>query len=105
MCSAVSGAVAAEFGDAYDFRFIKRSYNIYEMTEYLKQGCAVVSYVPGHYVTIADYNEEEETYLVLDSHPIPRRPTSPWGDWFKKDKFQSGGLKYSCFFIFEKVKD
>lgn len=98
-------AAAKEFGEAYDFRFIKRSYNVYEMTNFLKQGCVAVSYVPGHYVTIADYNEEEETYLVLDSHPIPRRPTSPWGDWFKKDKFKSGGLRSSCYFIFEKAKD
>ena len=71
------------------------------MRDYLKQGCVAVSYVPGHYVTVADYDEEEEKYLVLDSHPIPRRPTSPWGDWFSWEKLESGGLASSCYFIFE----
>jgi len=94
-------AAAKEFGEAYDFRFIKRCYNVFEMRDYLKQGFVAISYVPGHYVTVADYNEEDETYLVLDSHPIPRRPTSPWGDWFPWEKLESGGLASSCYFIFE----
>ena len=94
-------AAAKELGDAYDFRFIKRCYDVFEMRDYLKQGCVAASHVPGHYVTIADYNEEDETYLVLDSHPIPRRPTSPWGDWFPWKKLESGGLASSCYFIFE----
>lgn len=94
-------AAAQEFGEAYHYRFVKRCYNVFEMRDYLKEGCVAISYVPGHYVTIADYNEEDETYLVLDSHPIPKRPTSPWGDWFPWNQLESGGLASSCYFIFE----
>jgi len=97
-------AAAEEFGQAYNFRFIKRCYNVFEMRGYLEKGCVAISYVPGHYVTIADYNEETEEFLVLDSHPIPRRPTSPWGDWFPWEKLESGGLDSSCYFIFEQRK-
>ena len=97
-------AASEEFGEAYNFHFIKRCYNVFQMRDYLKQGCVAVSYVPGHYVTVADYDEEEEKYLVLDSHPIPRRPTSPWGDWFPWEKLESGGLASSCYFIFEQNK-
>ena len=85
-------AVAEEFGDAYDFQFIKRCYNVFQMKAYLEKGCVAISYVPGHYVTIADYDKETEEFLVLDSHPIPKRPTSPWGDWFPWERLESGGL-------------
>ena len=97
-------AAAKEFGEAYDFRFIKRCYNVFQMRGYLEKGCVAISYVPGHYVTIADYNKETEEFLVLDSHPIPKRPTSPWGDWFPWKRLESGGLDSSCYFIFEKSK-
>ena len=95
-------AVAAEFGEAYGFRFVKRCYTTYEMRNYLRQGCVAISYVPGHYVTVADYNEVDKTYLVLDSHPIPRRPTSPYGDWFQGETLETGGLNSACYYIFEK---
>lgn len=94
-------AAAQELGEAYGFRFVTRCYSTSEMRNFLQKGCVAISYVPGHYVTVADYKEEDKTYLVLDSHPIPRRPTSPYGDWFLKDKLETGGLRSSCYFIFE----
>lgn len=94
-------AAAQEFGEAYGFRYVTRCYSTTEMRDYLKKGCVAISYVPGHYVTVADYKEEDKTYLVLDSHPIPRRPTSPSGDWFLREKLETGGLRSSCYFIFE----
>lgn len=91
---------ADQFGDAYGFHFIKRTYDIRQVKKYLDAGCVAISHVPGHYVTIADYKEKNEKYLVLDSHPIPARPTTPFGDWFKWNRLESGGLASSCYYIY-----
>lgn len=97
---AVFKGAANKFGDAYGFHFVGRTYDVFKMRDYLNQGCVAISHVPGHYVTIADYREKNEKYLVLDSHPIPARPTSPFGDWFKWNRLESGGLASSCYYIY-----
>lgn len=93
-------AAAKEFGDAYGFHYVRTVHNTSVMREYLKKGCVAVSHVPGHYVTVADYNEKTKKYLVLDSHPIPKRPTTPFGDWFFGQRLESGGLTTSGYYIF-----
>lgn len=93
-------AAAKEFGDAYGFAYIKRSYSTSEVREYLKKGCVAISHVPGHYVTIADFNPKTKKYLVLDSHPIKSRPTSSFGNWFKRERLERGGLASSAYYIY-----
>lgn len=93
-------AAAKEFGAAYDFYYIKTTYDTFEMRDYLKQGCVAISHVPGHYVTVADYKEKNEKYLVLDSHPIPARPTTAFGDWFQWERLETGGLATSGYYIY-----
>lgn len=93
-------AAAKEFGDAYGFSFIKRSYSTSEVREYLKKGCVAISHVPGHYVTIADFNPKTKKYLVLDSHPIKSRPTSSFGNWFLRERIERGGLTSSGYYIY-----
>lgn len=93
-------AAAETYGDAYDFHFVKKSYNIFEVKRYLQKGCVAISHVPGHYVSIVDYKEKNEKYLVLDSHPIPARPTDPFGNWFKWNRLESGGLASQCYYIY-----
>lgn len=93
-------AAAKEFGDAYDFSFVKKSYDIFEVKKYLNKGCVAISHVPGHYISIIDYKEKKEKYLVLDSHPIASRPTTPFGDWFKWERLESGGLASQVYYIF-----
>ena len=63
-------AAAKKFGDTYGFTYIKTTYSTSEVREYLKKGCVAISHVPGHYVTVADFNPKTKKYLVLDSHPI-----------------------------------
>lgn len=93
-------AAAKEFGDAYGFVYIKRSYSTSEVREYLKKGCVAISHVPGHYVTIADFNPKTKKYLVLDSHPIKSRPTSSFGNWFQRERLERGGLASSAYYIY-----
>lgn len=93
-------AAAKKFGDAYGFTYIKTTYSTSEVREYLKKGCVAISHVPGHYVTIADFNKKTKKYLVLDSHPIKSRPTSPFGNWFKRERLERGGLTSSAYYIY-----
>lgn len=107
-------AAAKKYGDAYGFYFIGTTHNTLKMRDYLKKGCVAISHVPGHYVTVADYNPKTEKYLVLDSHPLAKRLTSPFGNWFQWHRLESGGLTSSGYYIFstekgsgayEKIKD
>lgn len=93
-------AAAKKFGDVYGFTYIKTSYSTSEVREYLKKGCVAISHVPGHYVTVADFNSKTKKYLVLDSHPIKSRPTSSFGNWFSRERLERGGLTSSAYYIY-----
>lgn len=97
-------AAAQKYGEAYDFYYLGKTYDVFQVRDCIKQGCIVISHVPGHYVTIADYNEKKEKYLVLDSHPIPARPTGPFGNWFSWNRLESGGLASSCYYVYSANK-
>lgn len=98
-------AAASRYGEAYGFYYVGKTNNTYKMRDYLKEGCVAISHVPGHYVTVADYNEKKEKYLVLDSHPIAARPTGPFGNWFSAERLEKGGLTSSDYYIFSPVKN
>ena len=93
-------AAAKKFGGTYGFTYIKTTYSTSEVREYLKKGCVAISHVPGHYVTVADFNPKTKKYLVLDSHPIKSRPTSSFGNWFKRERLERGGLTSSAYYIY-----
>ena len=93
-------AAAKKFGDTYGFAYIKTTYSTSEGREYLKKGCVAISHVPGHYVTVADFNPKTKKYLVLDSHPIKSRPTGSFGNWFKRERLERGGLTSSAYYIY-----
>ena len=101
----IFSAAASEYGDAYGFYYVEKTSSTLRMQNYLKKGCVAISHVPGHYVTVADYNEKTKKYLVLDSHPIASRPTNPFGNWFKRQRLETGGLTSSGYYIFSSVKD
>lgn len=98
-------AAARQYGDAYGFYYVGTTHSTLRMKDYLKRGCVAVSHVPGHYVTIADFNPKNKKYLVLDSHPIQKRPTNPFGNWFLKHRLESGGLASSGYYIYSPVKN
>ena len=93
-------AAAKKFGEVYGFSYVKTSYSLSEVRNYLQKGYVAISHVPGHYVTIADFNPKTKKYLVLDSHPIKSRPTSSFGNWFKRERLQRGGLTSSAYYIY-----
>ena len=91
---------AKQFGDAYGFTYVKTSYSTSEVRNYLQKGYVAISHVPGHYVTVADFNPKTKKYLVLDSHPIKSRPTHSFGNWFKRERLERGGLTSSAYYIY-----
>lgn len=103
--SGIFKAAAKQYGSAYDFYYEGSTDSLVKVREELRRGCVAISHVPGHYVTVADYNEKTKKYLVLDSHPIASRPTSPFGNWFLAEKLHYGGLASSEYYIFSAQKD
>ena len=93
---------AKEFGEAYGFSYVKTSYSLSEVRDYLQKGYVAISHVPGHYVTIADFNPKTKKYLVLDSHPIKSRPTSSFGNWFKRKSPKRGTYFFSILHLWDK---
>ena len=91
---------AKQFGEAYGFTYVKTSYSTLEVGKYLQKGYVAISHVPGHYVTVADFNPKTKKYLVLDSHPIKSRPTNSFGNWFPRQRLERGGLTSSAYYIY-----
>ena len=63
---------AEAFGPRYGFRFVRQAENLGEATEYLRQGCVVLSgagnsHGGGHLLVLADYSPADGKYLILDS--------------------------------------
>lgn len=98
-------AAAKKFGKAYGFYYVKKSYSTSEVREYLKKGCVAISHVPGHYIAVVDFNQKTKRYLVLDSGPIPKRPTNAFGNWLKREKLESGSLTSSVYYILAPVSN
>lgn len=92
-------AASAKFGEDYGFSYAGSTTSLSTLKKHLKSGGTAIAYVPGHYIAVADYKKGK--YLVLDSYARSKRKTSPFGDWIKGSRFQSGGLKAKNFFLFQ----
>lgn len=97
-------AVASGLGRFYGFSYTGTANTISEIKNCLKEGGVVVAHVPGHYVAIVDYNKKTKKYLVLDSHPLPKRKTSPFGTWVKEERLLMGGLNAYSNFMYQQKK-
>ncbi|MDO4942055.1 MAG: hypothetical protein Q4E73_04330 [Lachnospiraceae bacterium] len=98
-------AFAKNLGERYGFQYEGKAETIYSIKKALKRGDVVVAHVPGHYLCIADYDEKKGKYLILDSHPLPKRKTSPFGTWVSEKRLGSGSLSVATSFVYTKVKD
>ena len=94
-------AFAEKYGYRYGFSYDGASGSVDEIKKKLKKGDVVIAHVPGHYITIADYKSKSDKYLMLDSHYLPRRGTSPYGDWVDASELEGNAL-YGYMFYFYK---
>jgi hypothetical protein len=98
-------AFAQNLGEKYGFIYAGKTESISGIKKCLKAGGVVTAHVPGHYVCIADYDEEKDKFLVLDSHPLPKRKTSPFGSWVTQKRLMTGGLQVSTAYKYTRVED
>lgn len=104
--------VADNFGVSYGFQCTYsgngNSYDTRLKNHIINGGTAIV-HVPGHFMTIVDYDQNTGKYLVFDSAPgsgtnynsIKRKNlTSPNGDWKTPAQLSSGNLKIDRYYLF-----
>lgn len=85
-------AAATRFGYKYGFRYDGSSGSLSEAKKKLQKGDTVIAHVPGHYISIVDYNKKKDKYLILDSHYLPKRGTCSFGDWVSPSDLEEGSL-------------
>ncbi len=98
-------AAAREFGYKYGFQYDGSGDTLKQLKEKLKKGDTAITYVPGHYTTIVDYNEKTNKFLLLDPHYLPKRKTSSFGDWVSEKEISEGSLYAQMFFYYKAIND
>lgn len=92
-------AFGSDFG--YDYGFSYGGYCdrdlVENMQEALQAGEVIIVSVPNHLMAIVDYDQSNNTFLVLDSAPSLSRWTSAYGDWIHADEFTEGSLRAKYF--------
>lgn len=96
-------AAAEEFGYKYGSRYDGSGESIAQLKKKLKKGDTAIAYVPGHYVTIADYDKKSGKFLLLDPHYLPKRNTSSFGDWVSEKDLSEGNLYAQMFYYYTAI--
>ena len=94
-------AIAVIYGRKYGFAWDGKSNKLKTLKKKLKEGKTAVVYVPGHYVSVTDYDEENDRYLMLDSNYLPKREDSPYGDWIPPERLQEGMLQSQGYYFYK----
>ncbi|MCQ2491980.1 MAG: BtrH N-terminal domain-containing protein, partial [Lachnospiraceae bacterium] len=90
-------------GKEYGIKYTGKAPGVGAVKKCLQKGGVCVAHVPGHYVAIAAYDEKKDKYLVIDSHPLPKRRTSPYGTWVSRERLEIGYLNCYSSYKFEHV--
>ncbi|MCD8018623.1 MAG: C39 family peptidase [Clostridiales bacterium] len=96
-------AAAKKFGYKYGFEYDGSGDSFTQLKEKLAAGDTVITYVPGHYAAIVDYDEKTKKYLFLDSHYLAKRGTSSFGDWVTEEDLTSGSLYAQMFYYYKAI--
>lgn len=82
-----------------------------KLLTHIRNGGTAVLHVPGHFITLIDYDPENRLYLVID--PLPgdigrydrRRAglTHTGGDWLTAETLSSGYLKTDGYVLFSRI--
>lgn len=96
-------AAARAFGYKYGFRYDGSGESLEQLKKKLRQGDTAIVYVPGHYVTIVDYDKKKNRFLLLDPHYLPKRGTSSFGDWVSGEDLTEGNLFAQMFYYYEAI--
>lgn len=62
------------------------------LVKHLKSGGVAIGYVPGHFIAIVGYNEDEQLYEIYDSAAnLTKRHTEAKGTWLTIDELSKSG--------------
>lgn len=98
-------AAANKFGYKYGFQYDGSGESLKQLKDKLNKGDTAIAYVPGHYVAIVDYDKKKNKFLLLDSHYLPKRRTSSFGDWVSQKDLEEGALFAQMFFYYKKLDE
>ena len=98
-------AAAEKYGQIYGFEYDGKSGSIDKLKKKLKQGDVAMVHVIGHYVAVTAYDEKKDRYLLLDSNCLPKRETSPFGDWISPARLMDGYLYGQMYFFYRLSSD
>ena len=98
--SAYFHAAARKFGPTYGFCYDRSSGTVGSLKKKIQKGDVAIAHIPGHYITIIDYDENKDRFLIMDPHYLPKRNTSPYGDWIPSAALEEEGslLGYMYFY-------
>ncbi len=60
-------AYANSYGYAYGFRYAGRMYNVDSALQHVRSGGTICANIPGHWISVVDYDPKTGKYLLLDS--------------------------------------
>lgn len=103
-----------EYGELCGYtatEFLYNSIRANELISHIKAGGTAVLHVSGHFMTLIDYNEKDQTYLVIDSMPGDvgkydnRRKgiTHLGGDWLTAETLSTGTTKVDGYSLFSRA--
>ncbi len=101
----IFSAAADQFGGIYGFEYDGKSGSIDTLKKKLDQGDVAMAHVIGHYVAITSYDQKKDKYLLLDSNYLPKRETTPFGDWVSPSRLTDGYLYGQMYFFYKIRKD
>ncbi|MBP5230573.1 MAG: C39 family peptidase [Clostridia bacterium] len=102
------------YGSEYGYdatEFLWESVKGSKLLDHIAAGGPAVLHVPGHFMTLVDYDAEKGLYLVIDSMPGDvgrydnRRKgiTHSGGDWLTLSTLQTGNTKVDGYVLFSRV--
>lgn len=109
-------AFVIDFGEEYGMSYEGYTKSAEETLSHVREGGAASSNIYGHWVSIADYDEENDLYLLLDSSQLSTRCDNlEWTDrlngvtWLPAETFLEAGKsgyygiegRYSALFSFD----
>lgn len=94
-------AASDAFGSKYGFEYAGTVEYFDDLIAELNAGNVAITYVPGHYTTIVDYNKKRDEFLLLDPHYLPKRATCSFGDWVPRKNLEEGDLFAMMYYIYK----
>ena len=93
--------IEQKFGEKFHFKLGKEYFGTVTQPaaiEHLKSGGVIVLHVPGHFIAVTGYNEQNQTYHVIESAVSDSRGLAP-DSWVSGEKLSTGKTKGAWYIL------